>query len=72
MDWQQHFSNMGASSMGAEPAAAPKWYDPRHWTLGEWGSVASIIGIMLWLNDQRKNCVPIKEVARKRVKARKR
>lgn len=59
-------SNMGTESVNdiktpAQPTTTPvavsvkpKWYDVRHWSLGDWGSAASIVGIGLWLKDQFK------------------
>ena len=37
-----------------KPGEKPKWYDVRFWTIGEYGSAASIIGVGLWIVDQKK------------------
>lgn len=34
------------------PSGDAKWYDVRLWKIGEWGSLASIIGIGLWASDK--------------------
>lgn len=31
-----------------------RWPHPRHWGISEWGSVASLIGIGLWVYDRVK------------------
>lgn len=56
-DWLQRFkkTSKNEDSFGAEVNASlpkPKWYDVRSWEIGEWGSLASIIGIGLWASDK--------------------
>lgn len=62
MNWKQHFDQVSGqpANIGAESSATPPWY--KRWGIGEWGSVASFIGIGLWLLDQRKKCVPISDL----------
>jgi hypothetical protein len=38
----------------SKPPAKPRYCKPRPWGIGEWGSIASIIGIGLWLFDKWK------------------
>lgn len=52
-NWEQRFKQ---ASRRKSPSFAgekinddePKWYDARAWKLGEWGSIASIVGLFIW------------------------
>ncbi len=65
MDWQQHFkkirrgSTMAGeteSTMGvdAQPVKPRQWFHVQHWGIGEWGSLASILGLGLWVAEKIK------------------
>ena len=71
INWHQRFDRIsgrpaGESSMGAEAEPAAKWWHVKSWGIGEWGSVASIIGVALWISDQRKRCIPVPHIRLKR------
>ena len=57
-------------SPGAESvSSAPKWWDVRYWGIGEWGSLASIIGVIGWVADKTYLAPPkLKIVERRREK----
>jgi hypothetical protein len=40
------------TAMGAPKLPNPKWPRVKDWGIGEWGSLASIVGVGLWLFDQ--------------------
>ena len=49
--------NTNPSYAGEAGSAIKPWYDPRGWNvkswgIGEWGSIASITGVILWGVDQ--------------------
>lgn len=63
MDWQKHFKE---ASMRGEPSATPDaptatWWvrsGLSRWGIGEWGSVASILGVLLWVSDKATQSTP--------------
>ena len=69
MDWQKHFKE--ASMRGEEsaaPTAPPSLWERSglsKWGIGEWGSVASMAGILFWMFDKAVQCTP-RKVTRKR------